>query len=178
MVCCGQWGVRDVPLQFTKKWVGGDAQFGRRDASGGPVTIRLRLANAEAFANEFNTRAPFGLTCHEVRLLYRNTPDAAPKFLTTRWADSTVIWSPYPQVCLYAGLESSWNLLIVRERGELPLDIDGRLVLVSGAQDESRAEVAVTLLRIRRSSEDFDREGREGLGPFIVARSQWLPLRR
>jgi hypothetical protein len=80
--CVGR--VSRMPLQFTKRWIAGEAEIGPRTANGIPVTARLRLADPKAFSDEFDIREPFGMTCHEVRLLYRMTPASAHEVLTPR----------------------------------------------------------------------------------------------
>jgi hypothetical protein len=178
VLSCGQWGAHTVPLQFTTKSFTGEAAVERPDANGIPVTIHLRLGHPEAFGNDFNLSPMVGFPCQEIRLLYRRTPQSAPRFLQTEWADHSVMWSEHPQVCLNVGIEAVWRVSIARERGELPLDVDGRLVLITHEEQTSAEEISVVVIRIRRSSEDFDKESREGIDAFVVARSQWLPLVR
>lgn len=178
VLSCGQLGAHRVPLQFTKKSFAGEANVERPGAKGTPVTIHLRLGDPEVFGTDFNLSPMAGFPCQEIRLLYRKTPQSAPRFLQTEWADHSVMWSEHPQVCLNVGIEAVWRVSIARERGELPLDVDGRLVLITREEQTSAEEIAVVVIRIRRSSEDFDREFREGIDTFIVTRSQWLPLRR
>jgi hypothetical protein len=78
---CEQWRTNKVPLQFTKKWVTGEAEVSR-DSNGIPVTIHLRLGDAETFGKEFNIREPYALPCQQVRLLYRNTPQRLPRYFS------------------------------------------------------------------------------------------------
>ena len=175
---CGPLGARRIPLQFTKTWVAGEAELARAGANGVPVTIRIRLGDPEAFAREFNLREPVALPCQQVRLLYRNTPQSAPQVLQPKWSHAGALWSDTPELCFHSGIEWVWRVLIAGERGDLPLDVDGRLVLISGEKEIAKAEIAVVVLRIPRSTEDFNRYFGEGMDAFILARSQWLPLGR
>lgn len=175
---CGPLGSRKVPLRFTKTWVAGEAEVDRARANAVPVTIRIRLGDRAAFAKEFNLREPFALPCQQIRLLYRHTPQSAPQFLQPKWSHAGALWSDAPQLCFQASVEWTWHLLIAGERGDLPLDVDGRLVLISGEKESSQAEVAVVVLRIPWSSEDFNQQFSEGFDAFTLARSQWLPLGR
>lgn len=174
---CDRWSTRQVPLQFSRKWVTGEAEVARPDANGIPVTIRLRLSDADAFGKEFQIREPFVLPCQRVRLIYRNTPQSAPQVLQTKWSHAGHLWSEDPELCFHSSVEWVWRVLIARERGELPLDVDGRLVLISGEKRASTEEIAIVVLRQPRSREDFIQQADgDEVDRFVLTRSQWLPL--
>jgi hypothetical protein len=156
---------QQAPLRFDKTWVAGEMTAARRDANSTAVTIQLRLGDAEAFGKEFHIRPPLGFQCQNVRLVYRNTPQSDPRILTTQWSHSGWLHTSEPQVCLHRGVDWQWQVLLAHERGELPLDLDGRLVLITGEEPNPREEIAVVVLR------------RE-LQPTEAARSEWVPLRR
>ena len=172
---CQQWGTRQVPLQFSKKWVAGDAEIGRRGKAGVPVTIRLRLGDEETF------QKPLGMPCHRVQLRYRQTPAGASKILGPNWSHLGFLLSHEPKLCFQGTTEWLWYLLIVPERtlperGELSPVVDGRLVFVTQREPTATEEISVIVLTIPQTSDDWDKQSREGDEPFIVARSQWLPI--
>jgi hypothetical protein len=172
---CKQWRTNEVRLQFTKKWVTGEAEVSR-DKNGIPVTIHLRLGDAETFGKEFNIREPFALPCQQVRLLYRNTPQSTPEILQPKWSHAGPLWSYEPELCFHVSVECVWRVLIGRERGTLPLDVNGRLVLISGGKVASPGQIAVILARKPETPEDFARAIRGDVDHFVVARSQWFTL--
>jgi hypothetical protein len=79
-------------------------------------------------------------------------------------------------LCFYATTEWKWNVLIAAKRREMRPAVDGRLVLITGEEIPDGAEIAVELLTIPRSSQDFDKLSRQGAEAFVVARSEWLSL--
>ncbi|HEX8616220.1 MAG TPA: hypothetical protein VF911_01430 [Thermoanaerobaculia bacterium] len=180
LLACGRWGSHELPLRFTKAWVTGTAEVARSGEQGIPVTVRLRLGDVEAFAREFQIREPFALPCQNVRLLYRPDPKAAPRVLQPRWSHAGPLWSDEPNVCFHASVEWVWRVLIVERRGELPLDVNGRLVLVTGESSAATdGEISIVVLRQRSAPEDFAPSSNgDPVERFIVARSQWLPLGR
>ena len=176
---CGQWRTHDVPLQFTKKWIAGVAEVSAPDANGVNVTIRVRLADAEAFANEFNIEPPHGFPCQNIRLIYRHTHRSAPRALRTGRTDSSRLWTSEPEVCLHGGLESAWRVLVARGRRDLEQDINDPVVLISDAGSEASEEIAIEVLRKRTAPADFIQpENGDPIDRFVIARSQWLPLRK
>jgi hypothetical protein len=173
---CGGGG-RSVPLRFTKAWATGRVDLAPPRNTGQPVTIALRLGDAAAFAKEFQLAPPRSFPCQQVSLLFRSSPSSPPQVLWTRWADSSTIWSSEPQVCLHAGLETQWHVLIVRERGDLPLDVDGQLVLVTGGSSNTTPEIAVRISRVPKSPAEIARAAGGEVNAFVAAESQWVSLR-
>lgn len=178
LAACDGWGTRLVPLQFTKPWVAGTADVARRGDHGVPVDVHLRLGDADAFLREHHLDNPIiAFPCHKVRLLYRSSPRET-RVLQPRWSHAPELWSDNPEICFQTSADWNWRVLIVPKRGELPLDVDRRLVLVTGEELTDTSEIAVAVLRKPRSEDYNNAPEGDPVLRFVVAQSQWIRLGR
>lgn len=127
-----------------------------------PITVSLDVVDAVA-ANERLGGRIFEDQCVRLQFLYKRGPAEPAQALQSLMPHTPPLWRPWPMLCVYAGLQTTWSLVLASDQ-EMPQNTRQSIILTSGARRTAEEEFAVVLVR----------PAKDGSGMEELARSNWV----
>jgi hypothetical protein len=165
-----QTRLKTTPLIFSSEtWLKGSISFDpatARDLSQSvALAVSIQVSNADEASRRLRANS-LQDQCVRLSFLYRRGPSEPGEALGTAIPHQTSLWAPWPMICLYAGLQSTWHIALLSDQTPVQ-DVAHFILLTSGERRSANEQIAVVLFRPARN----DAEKAQ-----VVATSDWVSL--